>query len=711
MNWSVAFYPLLPQALLYSAIGLAVVMSLLFLFTKKSGAFLRILTLALFILALANPHLKTEDRQYLKNIAVVVTDESASQKIANREQITQNLKSQLGEQLGKIENLEVRWVTSRDVRTSEEETTSDGTRVFQDMQQALSTIPANRLAGIFTITDGQIHDVPVNPEALGLDVPVHALITGHKQEIDRRIDILHAPRFGIVGSSALIKLKITQHGINDEASDIARLKIMRQDEPPEELQVVVGTELEIPINFPHAGANYVEIELEALPNELTLINNRTAVVAQGVRENLRVLLVSGEPHTGERTWRNLLKSDASVDLVHFTILRPPEKQDGTPINELSLIAFPTRELFSEKLDQFDLIIFDRYRRRGVLPLLYLDNISRYVEKGGAILVATGPTYATSMSLYRTPLAQILPASPTGRVLESAYRAQITNDGTRHPVTRDLPGSGSAANANPNWGSWFRLVQAEAREGQVLMEGTNDNPLLVLNRIGEGRVAVLLSDHAWLWARGFEGGGPHTILLRRLAHWLMQEPDLEEEYLTATGNGYQLTVERRSMDDRIDDIVVQSPRGTEETVQLERVSPGVWRQQLEVDAPGLYRFSSGDLSALAHAGPLNSREMARVVSTEDVIKPILEHTGGGAFWLGLKAASSTDKGQQAQLHKDLPRIAMLDQNRKMYGQNWLALHDRKAYEVKGAKLFPLLNSLLALALLTGFLAITWYREGR
>ncbi len=130
-----------------------------------------------------------------------------------------------------------------------------------------------------------------------------------------------------------------------------------------------------------------------------------------MRDKLRVLLVSGEPHAGERTWRNLLKSDASVDLVHFTILRPPEKQDGTPINELSLIAFPTRELFQQKIGEFQLIIFDRYARQGVLPIIYFDNITRYVRDGGAVLVAAGPDYASQTSLWRTPLDAILPAEP------------------------------------------------------------------------------------------------------------------------------------------------------------------------------------------------------------------------------------------------------------------------------------------------------------
>ena len=198
-----------------------------------------------------------------------------------------------------------------------------------------------------------------------------------------------------------------------------------------------------------------------------------------------MLLVSGEPHAGERTWRNLLKSDAAVDLVHFTILRPPEKQDGTPINELSLIAFPTRELFSEKIDQFDLIIFDRYQHRGVLPILYFDNIARYVRDGGALLVAAGPDYANDGSLYDTPLSPVLPVAPTGKIIEEPYFPRVTDVGKRHPVTRDLDGSSFDP---PHWGRWFRLIDVEKPQGEVVMKGAEDKPLLVLNREGKGRVA-------------------------------------------------------------------------------------------------------------------------------------------------------------------------------------------------------------------------------
>src|SRR5262249_37588855 len=162
-------------------------------------------------------------------------------------------------------------------------------------------------------------------------------------------------------------------------------------------------------------------------------NNRAVVSIDGVRDKLRVLLVSGEPHAGERTWRNLLKSDASVDLVHFTILRPPEKQDGTPINELSLIAFPTRELFQQKISEFQLIIVDRSARQGLLPLIYSNNIEKFGRDGGAVLTGAGPDYASPTSIWRTPLDGIPPAEPTGEITERSFQARLTEAGQRHPV--------------------------------------------------------------------------------------------------------------------------------------------------------------------------------------------------------------------------------------------------------------------------------------
>jgi hypothetical protein len=495
----------------------------------------------------------------------------------------------------------------------------------------------------------------------------------------------------------LVKFDETKPG----EAGTATLTITHQGQAPTQETVRIGEAVKIPVETDHAGPNIVEIEAESAPGELTTINNRTVLTVEGVRENLRVLLVSGEPHAGERTWRNMLKSDASVDLVHFTILRPPEKQDGTPINQLSLIAFPTRELFQEKLDQFDLIIFDRYQRRGVLPLLYLENVARYVERGGAVLVSAGDDYASALSLYRTPLKQILPAVPTGRVIEQPYKPALTELGEKHPLTSELPGAQGGPNGDePTWGRWFRLVDVNPQQAEVLMKGADDKPLLVIGERGEGRVALLLSDHAWLWARGYDGGGPYTDLLRRIAHWLMKEPELEEETLRATSQGQTLIIERRSIEDAIYPVTVTTPSGKEETVTLDKGEHGIWRKTMKVDEQGVYRVASGALASITTVGNANTRELAAVTATGAQLSPILEDTGGGAYWLGRKDGEAAD----------LPRLVMMRSGHVMHGSDWLGLHKREAYHVKGVRLFPLFTGFLALALLLGLLAATWFREG-
>jgi hypothetical protein len=692
MSWSVEFLPFVPWPVL-GGLGAAGAVLLLALFWRsRRGAVLRFLSFALLLLAVANPHLKQEDREPLNDVLAVVVDDSQSQAIADRTKRTETVRKSLEEKLKAFPNLDVRWVHSTSTSADSER---DGTMLFTDLGQALADVPPDRLAGVIMITDGEVHDVPGSAAALGFDAPVHALLTGKPGEFDRRLQVLTAPHFGIVGSSQGIEVKVTETTPGNTGS--VKLTVAHQGQAPTTRSVHIGEKVEIPVAIDHAGPNIVEIEAEAAPGELTTVNNRAVLTVEGVRENLRVLLVSGEPHAGERTWRNMLKSDASVDLVHFTILRPPEKQDGTPINQLSLIAFPTRELFQEKLDQFDLIIFDRYQRRGVLPLLYLENVARYVEKGGAVLVSAGDDYASPLSLYRSPLGQILPAVPTGRVVEEPFKPKLTELGKKHPVTSDLPG---ASGDEPSWGRWFRVVDVDTRDAEVLMQGAQGKPLLVIGQRGEGRVGMLLSDHAWLWARGYEGGGPYTDLLRRIAHWLMKEPDLEEETLKATSRGQTLTIERRSIKDDIDQVTVTSPSGKEETVTLDKGERGSWLKAMTVSEQGVYRVGSGKLASVVTVGNANARELAAVTATDQVLAPLLNQTGGSSFWLGRTEA---DAGE-------LPRLVMLRGGHVMHGDDWLGLHKRDAYHVKGVRLFPLFTGFLALGLLLGLLAATWFREG-
>ncbi len=706
MSWSIEFAPLVPVPLLWAAGILAAILVAVLLFRRSRGALWRGLALAALLAALTNPTLREEERESLANVALVIVDESTSQALDKRPEQKAAVRADLEKRLANIKNLEVKWVSA----AKDEASTGQGTQLFSALNQALTSTPPDRLAGVILITDGQVHDVPKQASALGFDAPVHALLTGTPHEFDRRIETLEAPRYGLVGQSRDIKVAVRQSGKSPSGNAPVTLKIRREGRPDEVRTAALDEPVSIEMPFPHAGTNILEVELETAQGELTPANNRAVIVAEGVRENLRVLLVSGEPHAGERTWRNLLKSDAAVDLVHFTILRPPEKQDGTPINQLSLIAFPTKELFSDKIKDFDLIIFDRYEHRGILQLAYYDNIARYVEgHGGAVLVAAGDDYAGMTSLYRTPLSPILPAAPTGRVLEEPFRAKITEEGFRHPVTQGLTGANAIGPDKPaTWGHWFRQAEVRPDRGRVVMEGAENQPLLVLDRKGKGRVALLTSDHAWLWARGYEGGGPHTDLLRRLSHWLMKEPDLEEERLIASARGLKLTVERRTLEDTVSPVTISGPGGERTEVALEKERPGVWKTTVDVKLPGLYKAetqaSSGMLTAVAHAGVVDPREMSEVVATDQKLKPLVEGTGGGVYWTRTDATTAgTDVA--------LPRVSLMSGARVLAGSGWMGLRDREAFVTKGVKLTPMFTGFLALAALLALMAMAWWREGR
>jgi hypothetical protein len=688
LNLGISFSPLVPAYIVWAAVAVALALSLLLVFARTRAALLRAIALALFVLALANPSITREDREPLTSVATVVVDKSPSQEFGERLQQTEAVRAALAERLGRIPGLEVRFVEA-----GQADGETDGTRLFAALSAALTDVPQDRVAGAIFITDGRVHDVPGEVAALGFSAPVHALITGHKDERDRRVVLVTTPRFGIVGQTQTITFRIEDQGA---ARGPAQVTVRRDGEPIESRTVRVGANSNITVQIPHAGANIIEIEASALDGELTLVNNRAVVSIDGVRDKLRVLLVSGEPHAGERTWRNLLKSDASVDLVHFTILRPPEKQDGTPINELSLIAFPTRELFQQKINEFQLIIFDRYARQGVLPIIYFDNIARYVRQGGAVLVAAGPDYASATSIWRTPLDVILPAEPNGRTSDGAFHPRLTDLGKRHPVTRGLEGAGDDP---PHWSRWFRLVDSRVAKGTTVMQGPDNKPLLLLSREGEGRVALLLSDHIWLWARGYEGGGPHIDLLRRLSHWLMKQPDLEEEALRLIVRGRDLMVQRQTMSDTVSDVTLTSPSGKTRTVTLAPAEPGVWRSTIEANELGLWRASDGTLNALANVGPANPREFTEVTSTTEVLAPLANATGGDAV--------RVERGSGVHL----PRVVAVRSSDTYHGEDWLGLRTREASVVRGIGVLPVFAGLIGLLLLVGALAATWMREGR
>ena len=689
-RFTLSFAPFLPVAWLCAMALLALVVAALGYRARRRGTTLRLVALGLIVLALADPSFVREDREGLKDVVAVVLDQSGSQTIGERMAQTARARAALEKGLAGLGNVETRIIESS--RTDAE---NDGTRLFSALSAGLGDVPPDHVAGAIMVTDGLVDDIPADPGLLGFRAPLHVLITGHEGERDRRIELVEAPRFGIVGKDQTIGLRVLDTGDKGEP---VTLSVRRDGVDVATLQASVGIRIDVKVRIDHPGPNVVELDVPTIPGELTALNNKAVVTIDGVRDKLKVLLVSGEPHAGERMWRNILKSDANVDLVHFTILRPPEKQDGTPINELALIAFPTSELFGSKIGDFDLIIFDRYSNQSILPYAYFENIARYVRKGGALLMAVGPDFSGPDGLYYSPLGALSPVRPDGRVIEEPFRPSVTADGQKHPVTRGLPG---ADQTPPAWSHWFRQVDSEPVKGMPVMAGAGDRPLLVLSREERGRVALMLSDQVWLWARGYENGGPYLDLTRRLAHWLMKEPELEEEALRASARGREISIEKQSVKGDMSPVTVTAPSGATSVVTLRPGEPGLARGSATADELGLYRLSDGTLSVLVVVGPENPREFQDVVSTPDRLRVLAEATGGTVRRIGTGAGDSIA----------MPRLVALHEAPSYGGGDYIGIKRTESSVVRGVGVLPLAIGFIGLAALLGSAVLAWLAEGR
>lgn len=679
MTGSVLFDPLLPTPLLVAAAVVFAIATGLAIWRGLVGWPFRALAGIIVLVALSGPVYQIEDRAALSDIVVLIEDKSASQMLADRAEQTGTAADRIARDLAARPNTEVRRVIVPDGDGDA------GTQLLQTLADTLAEEPMARIAGIIALSDGQVHDTERAPD---LPAPMHLLLSGREQDWDRRLIVSNAPAFAIIGEPVTLTLRVEDSGAAPENTTEVDLVLSVDGGEPQTVAIPVGRDIEVPVTLPHGGRNVLQFTAPAGEGELTERNNTALIQINGVRDRLRVLLVSGEPHQGGRTWRNLLKSDSSVDLVHFTILRPPEKQDGVPVAELSLIAFPTRELFLEKIDDFDLIIFDRYKRRGILPALYLDNVAHYVREGGAVLIAAGPDFASADSIYRSPLAPIIPAQPSGRVIEQGFRPGVTDIGTRHPVSGGLP------NAD-NWGSWLRQIDVVPEAGDTLMTGIDDRPLLILDRVGEGRVALLASDHAWLWGRGYEGGGPQLELLRRLAHWMMKEPELEEEALWAEATGQTMRIIRRSLTDEVGDVTITTPGGDEVSVPLDEVTPGRYEAIYEGPEIGLYRLREGENEAVIGLGPAAPREFEKTIATAEVLASVIAPMRGGIL----------------RIEEGLPSLRDVRPGRPASGRGWIGLTPREAYETRDVTQTPLLPAWLVLLLASALIIGGWLREGR
>lgn len=686
------FSPLLDGWWLGLALALGLFFTILALWRSRKTLVFRVAAFGFFVLILMNPSLLQEERKGVDDVAVIVVDRSPSQNMGQRRERTDRALAAVRAQLEDVQGLDVRIIEAPQGAPLE-----NRTKLFEVLDPAFASVPQTRRAGVIFITDGQIHDIPTHDSQFKQYGPVSALLSGDRDERDRQIVIKAAPSYGLVGQDVTVK-----YVIEDTANTGARnanVILRKHDGSTIPYNVPVNTEQSVTLPVDHPGQNVFELSVEDAGNELTLANNRAAVLLNGVRDRLKVLLVSGRPHAGGRMWRDLLTSDPGVDLVHFTILREPQKLDLTPQDELSLIAFPFRELFEIKLYDFDLIIFDRYQLNRILPTHYFDNITRYVQEGGAFLEASGPSFAGEDSVYLTSLMDILPGSPTGRVIEERFAPKVVEKGLRHPVTSVLEWDGIRAvdsEGSPPWGQWMRMVDLSSKSGDVLMNGAQDRPLLILDRVRKGRVAQIASDHIWLWSRGYDKGGPHAELLRRTVHWLMKEPELDERALNVLIHQDTIILRKHIYKKESEKIVMQAPDGARAEFMLAPTREMWLEHRIKADQLGIYAFEdeAGE-RRYAIIGDLNPPELFSVKTTEEKLAPVMSASQGGAVWL-----DDTPE----------PRVQFLSNSSRYAGNNWVGLRRNSGYAVTGVRDIALMPEWASLFILLCLLIFAWWREG-
>ena len=675
---SLNFYPFIPINLLLILILLSLSVIFIGFKLKAPGNIFRATLICLIILSIANPTMVSENRENIPDTVALILDLSPSQNINNRKSLAQSSYNSIKTELEKINNLDIRLKTINGKK---------GSKLFEPLASMVGDISSDRVAGAIIITDGQIEDAPSILENYNFKAPVNIILTGEKEEKDRRLIIESSPRFGIVGEEIKIDIKVEDISAN---TPNALVTINMNDEIEQSRSIPIGEVVTITMPLERAGITSLNIEVEPGKEELTLQNNKSVIEINAIRERLKVMLVSGEPNMGLRSWRNLLNSDPSVDLVHFTILRPPNKQDLTPVGELSLIPFPSRELFQANLNDFDLIIFDQYHLRGILPQFYLKNVVEYVVNGGALLDASGPEYAGPYSLSLSPLQNILPTEPTGDIIVQEFIPIMTKDGERHPVTANLKDG-----INSNWGPWYRMVEGLTIAGDVLLEGPDARPLLVLNRVGQGRVAQILSDQSWVWTKSGVNKGPQADLLRRLVHWLMKEPELEENELSAKIDNDTILITKNSLNLDKKPIISTSPDNIKEEIVLEDIGRGKQIGKILSPKEGTWKFSSGNSQISLIVGNSNSSEYLDVRATDNIVKPIVSYTSGSINWVNNE--------------KNIPKIKQIQKNKLTDNSKNIQLIKNEKYYVKNIQQSSLTPWYFVLIFSLILLFLSWYRE--
>ena len=531
-----------------------------------------------------------------------------------------------------------------------------------DLLGALRTVESggnksHALAGILLISDGADNaqlqhpgDLEGNEKAQlkGLGVPVNTLAVGQEGLKDLAVASLQVDDFAFVRNPLTLEVTLRSEGFGREDVPVTLTRAGRVvASQTVTLNVSGTTTLNLTFTPDQTGEFVYTVSVPVFPGEAVLDNNKRAFVLKVIRDRVRVLLVCGHPSWDERFLRGLLRQDPNVDLVSFFILRDVrDNTHTTSENELSLIPFPTEEIFRTQLHSFDLVILQDFAYRpfssGRSSLNvegYFPDLKRYVQEGGSLLMIGGENSFGEGQYDQTELADVLPVAGINLPpVSEEFHAQITEAGRHHPVTQlaesgelsekiwaSLPAVPGLNLVRPKPGAHVLLVHP------LLSIGDQSAPLLVVADEGRGRSMALMTDSAWRWSFQAAGLGIGNRYYERFftnaVHWLVRDPDLtpvklstpqrsidpgqtavfdvharQADYGPAAGAQLTLTLLDAETDKQVTQLRATTARDGSARVEVPGLPAGAYRAVAEAQLGGVVLGKAEQALAVRESGP-------------------------------------------------------------------------------------------------------------
>jgi uncharacterized membrane protein len=543
----------------------------------------------------------------------------------------------------------------------------DDTRIQRAVERAVGDL-GEELSAVVLISDGADLSPGWSPQQLkGLGVRVHTIAVGSEHEpADDAILAIKADPVGFLRQAAEVEVSVRSTRKEREPL-IVSLREQGQlvSEAKAELDDSGQGKVVLPFTPGRLGRAVYTVSLPLAEGDAVPENNERAFLVRVTRDKLRVLLLCGAPTWDTRFLRAFLKADPAIDLITFFILRTSSDLAMASPEELSLIPFPTDELFREHLDSFDLVIFQDFNYGPYQVAAYLPRIRDYVIKGGAFAMIGGTRAFAGGGYEHTPIAEILPVrmAPGANALSTReFAPTLVEAMARHPIVELVP---DQTENQKTWSELAPLVGANKLLGlressHALLVHPNEKdaqggpmPVLAVGTAGQGRVLALAADSSWRWSITTAGrrgdASAYERFWDRALRWLARDPLLEPAHIETDreryGPGAPIKARMLLRDDRYQplashalELLVLDMQGAVSSRQpLESDVDGSAGAELHVPAdPGAYRLAVRDLQSeapIAEQGFIveaGGDELADPRPRPDLLREIAAVTGGSFY---------------------------------------------------------------------------------